>query len=202
MLSYQIRSPWIGEVYRTLPKEKRVMILGESHYTDLNDQYDANLSQRVIKALLRCEKFRFFTCITTAIENKNYNDINIKDFWNSLSYANFCQGGVISGKGGGNKQMFADGIIAFPEVLRIAQPSKILVFSYKAWGHMSEFDNTIVQNSLPIKTDLITAATRTLVAKDGSFNCEALRVRHPTGWQGRKVWHPVIKEFLDRPLAA
>ena len=204
MTDFQVRSPWIGKEYESLPQHKRVMILGESHYTKEGEEYDPTLSVRVIKSLIQGRKFRFFTCVTTAMENEDYNKINVENFWSQFAYANFCQGGVLSGKKSGKEKMFQDGMRAFPQVLDLARPGKILVFSRKSWRYMKEFQGFSVKSSTPVCSEglLKPAPVRLIQSESESFFCEALCLRHPTGWQGRRVWHPVIKEFLERPVAA
>ncbi len=194
------RKPWIGSKYFEIPSEERVMILGESHYTSLEEEFDPTLSIRVVRALERGVKFRFFTCVTTAITNKPYNQIDLKEFWSKHAYANFCQGGVTSGKRGASKDMFLAGARTFSDVILEARPTKILVFSRKTWDHMNPMKNFDVKGSAVIGEEKLRATTRIFTASDGSFACEALRVRHPTGWEGKSVWYPVIQEFLRRPF--
>lgn len=72
--------------------------------------------------------------------------------------------------------MFREGALAFPEVLNLARPGKILVFSRKSWRYMAEIPGLSIKKSVPVYGEGLAkpAPVRLIQPENETFACDCL----------------------------
>lgn len=206
MNDHPIRLPWVGSRY----EESRILILGESHYCELPDEFSIDLTLRTIEdARKKALKTSFFSAIKDSVLGNASNKESSSDFWERFAFANFCQGAVIQGKdtslSRASPQMFKSGEQALPTILSLLKPRKVILFSKEAWKHTqnlpcisSHAAEASISCSDGKKAETYFYASQTLGV---AVSCIA--ICHPSSWkwsgQNANYWHSVIRNFLDRP---
>lgn len=120
-----LRDPWVGENY--LLNNDRLLIVGESHYSQIDGEFsetlfqeftnDRNSTKYIIEALTRGDKSWkvFDNLYRTLFKTK---DINVADFWSSVSFYNFVQRPLKSLNDRPTKNDYLDGFETFAELVR------------------------------------------------------------------------------------
>ncbi|MDN7351023.1 hypothetical protein [Acetobacter senegalensis] len=206
MNDYPIRLPWVGSRY----EESRVLIMGESHYCALSDEFFIDLTLCTIEdARKEALGTSFFSNIKDSVLGNMSNKESSDDFWERFAFANFCQGAVIRENGKSlsraSPQMFKAGEQALPTILSLLKPRKVILLSKNAWKHT---------RNLPCITSH--AAEPSIFCSDGKeaeiyfyaseplgFAVSCIAICHPSSWrwsgQNANYWHFAIRNFLDRP---
>lgn len=88
--------PWVGSKYENGIKGKRLLVLGESHYSDADDP---DLTRTVMKRLLEYKLgacgheswMKTFTTFERAVAGRALSGEESIAFWNSTVFYNFIQ---------------------------------------------------------------------------------------------------------------
>ncbi|WP_100629749.1 hypothetical protein [Algoriphagus formosus] len=125
--------PWIGSDFFNLPFNKRLLIVGESHYHDntpatIDRHNDKTFTRSVIKefAIDRCYYgTKIFPNLHRALFQSD--EFNSASFWNSVSFYNFIQRPMVTNKERPNYTDFYNSWFPFLETTKLLQP-KICLF--------------------------------------------------------------------------
>ncbi len=119
--------PFVGSKYGDLPKEKRILVIGESHY---------DYNQKESRERLLNENFTRHVVQEHAIEGKNHSrifvnfqkallgnqSVNNSTFWNHLMFYNFVQRPMKTKKDRPTKRDYEYGWKVFFEVIEKFRP--------------------------------------------------------------------------------
>lgn len=189
--------PWVGNKYAKGIGGKRLLVLGESHYSD-ND--DPELTQVVMQHLFDYKLgkgeyeswMKTFTVFERAVVGRVLSREESVTFWNSVVFYNFVQEMMpYRGKRPTAKQ-FADSADAFEEVLNEYAPDKIIT-----WG-TTLYDRTpsLCGCDTPsIVYDDAEIYTYEYTLRSGK-TCRIMRMSHPAYGYAWDWWHEVIMRFM------
>ncbi|WP_408873715.1 hypothetical protein [Gluconobacter roseus] len=206
MNDHPIRLPWVGSEY----ENTRVLIMGESHHCDPADEFSLDLTIRtVLDACNGTLPSAFFNDIKDAVLGNSSNETSSEEFWSQYAFANFCQGAVIRKEGSpltnATTQMYRSGEQAFPTIISLLKPRKILLFSRKCWSEYTKNIPTVSRdrkNSPILCPDDKEAESHYYESDELCFAVNCLSLCHPSSWkrfkQNADYWHPVINEFLSQ----
>jgi len=149
--------PWIGKNYEnTGYNRKKILILGESHYSkckycgvsnckikdrkpSINNKckertYLINKYLEFLKGNEEKERwFNTYTNFSKAFLGFNCNNDSIIDFWNSILFYNYVQEPLIGPSNRPTKKMFKNAEKPFFEILKKYNPGIIIVWGVELW---------------------------------------------------------------------
>ena len=184
--------PWVGENYKN--QNKKLFILGESHYAENPDQAASFTIDRMQGISKEEWTHPYWTKILQAITGKKKWEVDLEEFWSKFIFYNYIQ--EIVGPSCGiapTKEMCNKAWEPFSEVLCHYQPSHILVVGKRLW------------NSLPDEGK----AGEPIIINDEKFDTwyfpyergQAIStyINHPAarGFDSKK-WHAKIKALMDK----
>lgn len=147
--------PWVGKNYKQGYENKKILVLGESHYCGGCDEcgnlqnFDnecREFTTRVINKFLSYKKgeadhdnwMRTFTRFTNVLFGEQVENQIIIEFWNSILFYNYVQNASIGEPRISPKEKdFSNNETAFFEVLQEFQPDLIIVWGERLWDKMS-----------------------------------------------------------------
>ncbi len=141
--------PWVGSLYGTGYQNRRLMILGESHYNEWSGQRHTlsyNMTKEcVLETINREEGSTFWKYIEQAILNEYRTDgwapSGGKVLWEKLAFYNFVQKAV---EGGPRKaptwEQFQSSQAPFRAVLEELRPDLVWVCGKRLWWSMEKRD--------------------------------------------------------------
>lgn len=190
--------PWVGDNYEKGIGGKRLLVLGESHYSDTDDP---ELTQTVMKKLFDYKLgageyeswMKTFTVFERAMTGRELSGEESVAFWNSVLFYNFIQE-MLPGAGyRPTRKQFAGSAAAFDEVLNEYEPDLIIT-----WG-TALFDNTPAldgRDAPSIELDNNAIYTYEYVLLSGK-HCKMLRMSHPSRNYSIVKWHEIISKFMS-----
>jgi hypothetical protein len=129
--------PWVGEKYESQTGGARLLILGESHYSDAEGETPELTRQCVSEHAQRIWNHRFFTMLTQLVSGEDHWDIDRSEFWNNVCLYNYVQRSVAEGPGIAPVSAdFIDNENAFRAVVSCLRPTHILVCSWRLWDSL------------------------------------------------------------------
>lgn len=188
-------TPWVGENYGKALYDKRILILGLSHYRwDPEMDLWPELTQHCIKRQLEGHKQAFWTRITKAFLGTSPSLEDKHTFWHAVAFYNFVQFEVGFGpKVAPTPEMWERSVPDFEATLARLQPQLLVVLGYSLWNHLPDLDG---HYEASIRDQKHQDAWRYPLA-DGK-SCLAFRVRHPSSGFDALAWHPHIQEAIRR----
>ncbi|WP_051305013.1 hypothetical protein [Chitinilyticum litopenaei] len=133
--SSQVRfHPWIGEAYGT--KEVRWLILGESHYGNLDAACD--FTQEVTENYVNGSvQHRFWTVVARTLGGRGLSIQACQQFWQEVAFYNYIQRIVgSSARMRPDAESWQDSAEAFHEVIKQLAPTHMLVLGKTLWQNM------------------------------------------------------------------
>lgn len=195
-----IRKPWLGERW----EQNRLLILGESHYHyPGEDPDDVEKTIETVRTIIDGRSLPFFTALERAVTGASRDAVDPADFYQTVAFANFCQGSADGAAGAKTPEMWRRGIDALPIILREIKPKRMLVFSAESWRRFSRLDGLTWRHERNIELGGYSEDTGFLESPDGVVKVYCMNVGHPSGWKwhgdGPDGWHPFIADFLKHP---
>ncbi|GJH40595.1 hypothetical protein RCZ04_11450 [Capnocytophaga sp. HP1101] len=141
-------TPYIGEKYEQGYQGKKVLVLGESHYSadaegnaSLDDPTFTNYIVQEFKNYQKGERehanwMRTFTKFAKVFHNGELSADEIVDFWERVVFYNYVQEPMAGPRQSPTTEQFAKSEKAFWEVLETYQPDIIVVWSHRLWINM------------------------------------------------------------------
>lgn len=129
--------PWIGEDYDSSSGEQRLLILGESHYSQ-PDEETPDLTRTCIREHAKRKwNHRFFTMLTQLVSGEDHWNIDRVQFWNRVCFYNYVQRSVGDSWGiAPDPEAYPRDERAFRAVISSLRPSHVLVCSWRLWDHL------------------------------------------------------------------
>jgi hypothetical protein len=195
--------PWIGKHYERGFEDRRLLILGESHYSE----WDGETHTLGIQFTRECvgevvdrkeTVVNFWKLLEQALLNQpregGWAPTGGERLWSQLSFYNYVQSPVPGGARIRPKpEMFEASRRPFRAVLEHLRPDRVLVCGKRLWNRMEE----VTQDGDYLHNDV-----QALPLADGT-KIWCLATVHPSS--GRYSWsrlHPVMTAFLDEPEKA
>lgn len=139
--------PWIGEHYDANSEEPRLLILGESHYSQPEEE-TPDLTRACVREHANREwNHRFFTMLTQLVSGEDHWDIDRVQFWNRVCFYNYVQRSVGDSWGiAPDCDAYSRDERAFRAVISSLRPTRVLVCSWRLWEQLPGqlFDRQLV----------------------------------------------------------
>ena len=155
-------TPYIGEKYQQGYQGKKVLVLGESHYSaDENRNAsldDPTFTNYIVQEYINYQKgerghsnwMKTFTRFVKAFYNRNLSANEIVNFWERVAFYNYVQEPMATPRQSPTTEQFTKSEKAFWEVLEVCQPDIIVVWSHRLWvkmpytGEYQSKENTLI----------------------------------------------------------
>jgi hypothetical protein len=195
--------PWIGEEYEKGWHGRKVLVLGESHYSTWTD---ADRERRehscgptftrecVDEVVRRVDGARLFRSLEQALLNEERLDgwapNGGSPLWSRLAFYNFVQSPVDGGaRVSPTSRQFQESFGAFKAVIDAIAPQRVIVCGMRLWGQMP---SDILQSD-----NLHSRVQAYRLLSGQAVWC--LAIHHPSSAFSWKRWHGEIIEFLKSP---
>lgn len=199
--------PYVGMYYANGGLfDRRVMILGESHYCDggycdcgncrLYKQC-AKFTQDVLRDFLDERKerqnwMRTFVKFERSLVGKMTDWALRRKIWDSVMFYNYLQVAMSGPRKAGTSAQYKQAANAFFEVIDKYEPECIIVWGKRLWNNMP---NERWQDGDDIVVDGNHIATGYYILSNGK-RAKVVAVYHPAGGYSWKCWHKVIQGLL------
>ena len=126
--------PFVGDNFMEIPKNRRLLIVGESHYHDNSqksiDKHNSPDFTRQVVNELAIDRWYWGTKIFPNFHRAMFGNDNFNAdlFWNLTTFYNFVQRPMETNKGRPSYDDFYNGWITFFDTLDILKPSFLLVY--------------------------------------------------------------------------
>lgn len=187
--------PYIGRLYFEQPANKRILILGHSHYTD--DWHPTITRESVSNYLANRQngkdidgEYRSFLNFETSVLGEDVSPEEAIAFWDKVAFCNYVQEPMPitdKTKRPTNKQYKAS-YEAFFETLEVLRPTYVV-----AWG-VTNFNHLPPVNFVDIDPDGIRICQYNLAS---DYRVRVLCIQHPSMRYCRKKWGPIVNSFLQ-----
>ena len=199
--------PFIGRYYANGGLfDRRVMVLGDSHYCDGGCcdygncrmyKQCAQFTQDVIRDCLDENKdrqnwMRTFVKFERSLVEKMTDWALRQKIWDSVMFYNYLQVAMSGPRKAGTSAQYKQAANAFFEVIDKYEPECIIVWGKRLWNNMP---NERWQDSDDIVVDGNHIATGYYLLSNGK-RAKVVAVYHPAGGYSWKYWHKVIQGLL------
>ena len=202
MAATEVRKPWEGNKFH---RGEGLLLLGESFYWSADRSDDPDLTVEIIELIAsELERLPHFTRIERAVTGCAVGETNPAAFWQTVAYANFCQGAVPDAGTRPTREMWASGVRTLPFLLGMLKPRRMVVFGKGVWFQFSKLEGLDweARTGDPIMHEDKELETGYLLGEGGALRVHCMGIPHPAsfGWGDPLRWHSAIKPFLDKPL--
>ena len=190
--------PWVGSDYKSGGLfEKKIMVLGASHYCEDKNDATPQLTENVVQRHLLRKEFEPWMNTYTNFERSLVNettDANLRcKIWNSLVFYNYVQEPMDNRMAKPTRSQYKRSASAFYEVLNECHPDCCLVWGKTLWYNLPEenWEETCV-----IVVDGKDYFRGNYALNDGT-KVPFLCIKHPAQGYAWEYMHRVIDEFLN-----
>lgn len=197
--------PWIGSMYAEVPSEKRILIIGESHYHDNTPESIAKHEElgftREVVEEIAIEQWYYGTKIFGNIHRALFrtDSLNAEEFWNSIAFYNFIQRPMATKS---QRPNYDDWVMAwkvFFGMMETLEPAVCLFFSSMAAGTFAEAATELNYQFKGVRVEECIgrcyARTASVFSKSGR-EVPLLFCRHPSQYFSWSAWN----EYLERKI--
>ena len=141
-------TPYIGEKYQQGYQGKKVLVLGESHYSADEDGNasldDPTFTNYIVQEFINYQKgkrehnnwMNTFTKFAKVFHNGDLSTNEIVEFWERVAFYNYVQEPMAAPRQSPTTEQFTKSEKAFWEVLEVCRPDIIVVWSHRLWVKM------------------------------------------------------------------
>lgn len=206
--------PWVGEKYSTEGfHNKKILILGESHYCTSNLSSEGRCAPLCQKEKMYPSCFNFtndvmeeyldyhdgndwhntFLSFERNLFDRELSDDEAKDFWNRIIFYNYIQFALPRAGVAPNGKFWEPSGLAFRELLEYYSPDKIIAWGARLYKGLPDWGgrHSIIQVE-NYQTDVWEYTINDKVIP-------VLKVLHPCCPKGkaRDKWHKLYNKFLE-----
>ena len=193
--------PWIGQEYGTssLMKNKRVMVLGESHNEWLDDQtLGTNWTRESIEKGIKGKNHRFRTRVMGMfLGHPLALEAERRAFWDAIMFTNYIP--VSVGKGANadpSEEMWEAAVPRFAQLIKTYTPDLLVVLGHGLWQRMHY---TFVMDGCAERHQNDINEWRTWRYRySADSTMLAFATKHPSRSFNYKHWQPFVKAMLER----
>ena len=133
--------PWVGKKYFHSKYNKRVLVLGESHYCTNASDAQSCMTQEIIEDLFD-SKSEFegykntYTKFVRALSGIDVSRCDVKPIWDEIMFYNYVQFPISSARKEPTSKEFADAASAFWEVLEKYRPNIVIVLGKRLYNNL------------------------------------------------------------------
>lgn len=193
--------PWVGGQYTIGLHNKRVMVLGESHYCASSEDAVPQLTRLIITDLFdetsEHEGYKnTYTKFAHALAGKQLTKDERKTLWHSVLFYNYVQVPISGARISPTTDEFTISETAFFEVLETYRPDCIIVWGKRLYNHLPRKGRQLPDLEMPNDDSF---ETWEYEMSDG-HRVQVLPITHPSTAFVPEYWHEVIKAFIHRDL--
>lgn len=193
--------PWVGDRYQIGWNERRILVLGESHYCLSPEEAVPQITNRVMTDLLDAnsehESYKnTFTKFGNALMGKPLSFDEKKAFWHSVLFYNYVQVPLPAARIAPTEEEFAISETAFFEVFDTYHPDYIIVWGKRLYNHLPCKGYQLPDLTLSDNDDIETWAYETA----SSHVVQVLPITHPSAGFASDYWHEAMQAFINRTL--
>lgn len=137
--------PWQGKNFAQGYRGKKILVLGESHYTEDGKGWQSitqDVMERYInyitgKSPFEARWMNTFTKFAKAFQNGEMSNEEVAQFWQGVVFYNFVQFPTSGPRVAPTAQQFADSEKAFREVFAQYKPDIVIAWGGRLWENIS-----------------------------------------------------------------
>lgn len=201
--------PWIGDNYFSAPQDRRLLIVGESHYHDKTEQsINANNEPTFTRDII--EEMGIDQCYygiklfpnlhRTLFRNDSFDTAK---FWNSVSFYNFIQRPMETNKGRPAWDDISNGWKVFAQLAEILQPNICLFIGTSSANSLNYClqDTNYKSNGVKCEDWISNSYGRTssITHKDGS-TIQLVFIRHCSSMFSWDSWNQFLNKKIKEQL--
>ncbi len=151
---YVFFHPWIGKNYKNGIKNKKILIIGESHICggckeqcgDLNieDKECREMTTIAVRHFLDYKQGKVdfkhwmntYTRFSNVFQNKKLSEDEMFEFWNNISFYNYVQFATNEARISPSSDEFTNSENAFLEILDELKPDLVIAWGDRLWSNM------------------------------------------------------------------
>lgn len=202
--------PWIGENYCSVPLERRILIIGESHYHDNSrpsiDKHNKVTFTREVIIDMAIMRNYYGTKLSKNLHHALFgnDEFDATKFWNAVRFYNFIQRPMKTNEERPNKSDWRTAWKVFAHLSLILQPTLCLfIETFAAYSiddliKQSEFMNQGVNRKAKIGRAY--AKTALLKYKNQSA-MKQIFIRHCSSMFNRRKWHKFLQNEMPAQLS-
>lgn len=133
-MTSEAEQPWKGDQYDAGYEGLRILIVGESHYSDDPLSEPADITPTVMSAYLSDPTWPFFGTIERIVSGQRQNAVSSSLFWNQVAFLNFVS--QVVGKGQSpNPQQYRKSLSRFRKIVIDLESDLVCFFSRASWEY-------------------------------------------------------------------
>ncbi len=200
------REPFIGKNYFQLPKEDRLLIVGESHYTsDEKESTDINLTVNTVGNFGWNDKIKFFTNMRKIVLEKSKHEPS--QLWNNCAFYNFIQSVMKSPTERPSKQDWIESWRVFFELMKFLEPTIVVFGGTSAANVLAKNKSILCSNEHDfdrVRYDTQIGkycAKRTEITLSSGHNIRVLFLLHPSRISNIQPWREYFLKMSNGKLS-
>lgn len=202
--------PWVGDSYETIEMDRRLLIVGESHYHDnapksIEEHNSPTFTRVVIRELAMKQNYRgikIFPNLHRALLGSD--EIDSGAFYNLVSFYNFIQRPMETRKERPSRDDFSNAWSAFFEVVKVLKPKLCLFLGTTAANTLGNAINkgSDYSTNVIVWEDKIGNARPKSTTIKGSDGNETLIIfiRHTSQMFSWRKWHDYLQNKIGPEL--
>ncbi len=137
--------PWEGEHYAKGFNGKKILVLGDSHYSSGNES--AEFTTEVVEHFLGYKRgdcphagyMNTYTRFTNIMFGEQADGETTIDFWQSIAFYNYVQQAQAGHSVSPTEKEYDDSQAAFIEILEEYQPDLVIVWGRRLWNKITKY---------------------------------------------------------------
>ncbi|MFC4666568.1 hypothetical protein [Falsiporphyromonas endometrii] len=184
--------PFVGKNYQAGINDKRILVLGESHYCASTSDVRPTLTTEIIEDLFdpKSPHEGYKTTYIKFIQALAGRDLSFQEreeLWNRLAFYNYVQVPMVGPRVAPSSADFANSEDAFFQVLKQLDPDKIIVWGKRLFENMPATGFQGPDISIPGFSP-----ANTWIYSNGSKDILTIPINHPSSGFDSAYWHSVM----------
>lgn len=188
--------PWVGPDYQQGINNKKIMVLGESHYCAKESDAVSTITQDVVRSVRnREERYNaYFYFERTMLGQPDVSDEEAAKLWDSLLFYNYVQEAMSTPKTSPTGAQFKDAELPFLKVLYKYHPDILIVWGeplYRSIPQDGVQGDDLMIDGMAYQTWIYTL--------DKDHHVKVMWINHPSmpgfNW---KHWNKGVYNFINR----
>ncbi len=191
--------PWIGNKYEQGINNKKVLVLGESHYCASPSDVYPQMTTDIITGLWDEESEHegyknTYTKFERALSGKPLNGREKEAVWNSIAFYNYVQSPMSEAREKPTADEFRSSEAAFFETINRLQPDCIIAWGKRLYNNLPKKGSQLPDLQL---SDGEAFETWSYTLENGK-TVALLQITHPSAAFVPQYWYPVMQAFINR----